>query len=235
MRNRVFEIIEIGKDEDKASKIYDIFMMITIIFSLLPLMVKEESLFFIWIDRITVAIFIIDYLLRFVTADIKLKKGASSFVRYPFTFMALVDLISILPSVIVVNKGLRLLKIFRLIRTFKVFRVFKVFRYSKNVEIIVNVFKKQKESLIAVGILAIGYILITALIIFNAEPDTFQSFFDAVYWSTISLTTVGYGDLYATSTVGKVITMISALFGIAIVALPAGIVTAGYMDEIRDK
>lgn len=235
MRNRLFEIIEIGKDEDKASKIYDIFMMITIIFSLLPLMVKEESLFFIWIDRITVAIFIIDYLLRFVTADIKLKKGASSFVRYPFTFMALVDLISILPSVIVVNKGLRLLKIFRLIRTFKVFRVFKVFRYSRNVEIIVNVFKKQKESLIAVGILAIGYILITALIIFNAEPDTFQSFFDAVYWSTISLTTVGYGDLYATSTVGKVITMISALFGIAIVALPAGIVTAGYMDEIRDK
>ena len=75
-------------------------------------------------------------------------------------------------------------------------------------------------------------ILISALVMFNAEPETFGNFFDAIYWATVSLTTVGYGDIYATSVVGKVITMISAVFGIAIVALPAGIITAGYMDEI---
>ena len=68
------------------------------------------------------------------------------------------------------------------------------------------------------------------------EPDSFGSFFDAVYWATVSLTTVGYGDIYPVSTLGRIITMISSVFGIAIVALPAGIITAGYMNEInKDK
>lgn len=87
--------------------------------------------------------------------------------------------------------------------------------------------------MLVVGGLAIGYIVISALIMFNVEPATFPSFFDAVYWATVSLTTVGYGDIYAVSTIGKVITMLSSVFGIAIVALPAGIVTAGYMEEIN--
>ena len=83
------------------------------------------------------------------------------------------------------------------------------------------------------GGLAIVYIVISALIMFIVEPASFPSFFDAVYWATVSLTTVGYGDIYAVSTIGKVITMLSSVFGIAIVALPAGIVTAGYMEEIN--
>ena len=128
-----------------------------------------------------------------------------------------------------------MLKIFRLIRTFRMFRVFKAVRYSKNIANIINVFKKQKDSLLVVCVLAIGYIIVSALIVFNIEPDTFPTFFDAVYWATVSLTTVGYGDIYAVSAAGKFITMVSALFGIAIVALPAGIVTAGYMEEINRK
>ena len=115
------------------------------------------------------------------------------------------------------------------------FRAFKAFRYSKNVDVIVRVFRKQKDSLIVVCWLAVAYILISALIIFNAEPETFGNFFDAVYWATVSLTTVGYGDIYATSAIGKAITMISAVFGVAIVALPAGIITAGYMEEINSS
>lgn len=70
---------------------------------------------------------------------------------------------------------------------------------------------------------------------FNVEPETYNNFFDAIYWATVSSTTVGYGDIYAVSVIGKVITMISSLFGIAIVALPAGIITAGYMEEIGQK
>ena len=81
--------------------------------------------------------------------------------------------------------------------------------------------------------LAIGYILISALVVLSVEPETFPTFFDAVYWATVSLTTVGYGDIYPVSMAGKIITMCSTLFGIAIVALPAGIVTAGYMDELN--
>lgn len=113
-------------------------------------------------------------------------------------------------------------------------RIFKFFRYSKNIQILTNVLKKQKDSLIIVGVLALGYIFVSALVIFNVEPSTFPTFFDALYWATISLTTVGYGDIYAISTTGKIITMISSFLGIAIVALPAGIITAGYMKEIKE-
>lgn len=237
MRKKIFEVIDAGQ-ENTVGKIYDIVMMIAIIASVVPLAFKEENAVFLWIDRVTVVIFILDYLLRLFTADLYLQKKHWSFFLYPITPMAIVDLLSILPSLSVISKGFRILKMFRLFRTlrvFKVLKVFKAFRYSKNITIIISVFKKQKDSLMVVCWLAAAYILITALIIFNVEPDTFPNFFSAVYWATISLTTVGYGDIFATSTVGKIITMISALFGIAVVALPAGIITAGYMDEIDKK
>ncbi len=91
----------------------------------------------------------------------------------------------------------------------------------------------SNASLCFLNTLIIILIPLEYLIMFNVEPATFPSFFDAVYWATVSLTTVGYGDIYAVSTIGKVITMLSSVFGIAIVALPAGIVTAGYMEEIN--
>lgn len=112
------------------------------------------------------------------------------------------------------------------------FRAFKLFRYSKNAQIIANIFKKQKGPLCYVLILALGYIVISALVVFNVEPDSFNTIFDAIYWATVSLTTMGYGDIYPVTEIGRIVTMISSLFGIAIVALPAGIITAGYMDEL---
>lgn len=234
LRQRIYEIIEVSEDNDKLSSIYDIIMMISIIISIIPLCTHENYFVFGIIDKVTVIIFIGDYILRILTADKKLRRGALSFFLYPFTPMALVDLLSILPSLTVLAKGYRLLKIFRLLRTFKVFRVFKAFRYSKNINMVINVFRKQKDSLMVVGGFAIGYILISALVIFNAEPETFETMYDAIYWATISLTTVGYGDVYATTTIGKFITMISAVLGIAIVALPAGIIIAGYQDELEE-
>lgn len=236
MRKRVFEIIEVGKDGDIFSKVYDFFMMVTIVTSLVPLLFKFDSTLFQGIDYATAIIFIIDYVLRIWTADLKLGKGITSFIRYPFTLMAIIDLVSILPTFLTILwHGLKVLKIFRLVRTFKVFRIFKSFRYSRNFDLIIAVVKKQKDSLLAVCAVAIGYILIVSLIMFNVEPDTFNSFFDAIYWATISLTTMGYGDIYAVSTIGKVITMISALFGIAVVALPAGLISAGFISELEKK
>ena len=115
------------------------------------------------------------------------------------------------------------------------FRAFKIVRYSKSITIISNVIKKQKEPLLAVCMLAAAYIMICALIIFNVEPDTFENFFSAIYWATVSLTTMGYGDIYPISTIGRIVTMVSSFVGIAIVALPSGIITAGYMDEINKQ
>ncbi len=144
--------------------------------------------------------------------------------------MAIIDLLSILPSINMINKGFKALKTIRLIRTFRVLRIFKSFRYSKNIQIILQVGKNSKKALIAVLYLAIGYIFVCALIIFNVEPDSFNTFFDAI---TISLTTVGYGDIYPITTLERIITMVSSFMGIAIVALPASIITAGYMKEIE--
>ena len=211
-------------------------MMLVIIASLVPLAFKADLLIFQISDKITVTIFIIDYILRLMTADYKYgKKSVSSFIRYPFSFMAIIDLISILPSLTMLNNGFKLLRLSRMLRAFRVFRAFKALRYSKSVSVIVSVFKKSKEPLIAVGTLAVAYVLISALVIFNVEPDSFETFFDAVYWATVSLTTVGYGDIYPVTTFGKLVTMISSFFGIAIVALPAGIITAGYMNEMNSN
>lgn len=232
-RRRLFEILSLPRKEDRASCIYNYFMILVIVISIIPLMFKQTNDAFRVIDIVSVTIFIIDYILRFSVADYALQKGAKSFVLYPFTFLAIVDLASILPSFNIIASGYRLLKLFRL---FRVFRVFKLFRYSKNVVRIVNVIKNERKPLLAVGVLAIGYVFAAALVVFNVEPDTFNSFFDAIYWAVVSLTTMGYGDIYPVTVTGRVVTILSAFIGIAIVALPSGIITAGYMNELsREK
>ncbi len=235
MRKRIYEIIEVAGDKDVISKIYDITMMVVIVLSLIPIAAKSDAGIFKILDISTTFVFIIDYILRLITADKKLNKGVGSFFLYTITPMAIIDILAILPSLIPVSGALRVLKVFRLLRTLRVFRVFKVIRYSKSISIIIEVFKKQKSSLLVVCGFAFGYILVSALVVISIEPETFPTFFDAMYWATVSLTTVGYGDIYAVSAAGKAITMISALLGIAIVALPAGIITAGYMEEINKR
>ncbi len=108
-------------------------------------------------------------------------------------------------------------------------------KYSKNFQTIGAVYKKSKEALLIVIGLAVAYILSSALILFNVEPELFNSYFDAIYWATITMTTVGYGDFYPVTEMGRFVTILSSFLGIAIIALPAGIITAGYMDEINKK
>ena len=235
MRKKLFLIIEPVNNDNKLSNVYDFVMMVTIVISIVPLAFKETNIVFQWIDYITVSIFILDYFLRFITADYKLNKSVASFFVYPITPMAIIDLVSILPSITVLNNGFRLLKLFRLLRTLKVLRAFKFLRYSKSFDIIASVFKKQKKVLSAVATMAIAYILVSALLIYNVEPESFDTFFDAIYWATISLTTVGYGDIYPVTTIGRIVTMISSAFGIAIIALPSGVITAGYLAEISKE
>ena len=233
MRKKIFEIIEPSQKNNILSSTYDVFMIMVILLSILPLCFKQTSHTLSVVDIVCLIIFIVDYFLRWVTADYKYnKKSFGSYVRYPFGIYAIIDIVSILPSISILNNGFKLLRIFRMARAFRVFRAFKMFRYSKSVRIIASVFKKSKESLIAVGTLAIAYIIISALVVFNVEPESFNNFFDAIYWATVSLTTVGYGDIYPITTIGRIVTMVSSVFGIAIVALPAGIITAGYMSEI---
>ena len=235
MRKRLFEIIEVSTENDKGGNIYDVFMMIVIIASLIPLAFKTDCLAFRIIDKIALVVFIIDYILRLITADYKLERKGLSFIIYPFTPMAIIDLLCILPSLNLLSSGFRILKVFRLLRTLRVLRVFKAVRYSKSIKMILEVFKSQRKPLLTVCLFAVGYVLVSALVIFNVEPESFDTFFDAIYWATVSLTTMGYGDIYPVTTLGRIVTMVSSIFGIAIIALPAGIITAGFMEQLNSK
>ena len=232
MRKRIFEIIEIAKPDDVRSRVYDIFMIIVILLSIIPLAFKQDNGFFVFIDYFAGAVFIFDYILRYLTADYRLGKGALSFFIYPFTPMAIIDLLCILPSFTRLGPAFRVLKVFRL---FVAFRAFKMFRYSRSFRIIINVIKRQKHALAAVFSLALAYIFVAALVIFNVEPDIFDDFLDALYWATISLATIGYGDIVPVTDVGRFVTIVSTLVGMAIIALPSGIITAGYIREIDEN
>lgn len=224
MRKKIYNILN-------QNAIYDTFMFAVIIMSIIPLAFVKQQSWMTLIDRITVIIFIVDYILRWFVAD-KLSNKLNKFILYPLTPMAIIDLLSILPSITLLNSSFKLLKIFRLFKSLRLLKILKLVRYSKSITMIYNVFKKQKETFITILVMAITYILVSALVIINVEPETFPTYFDALYWATISLTTVGYGDVYAVTTIGKIITMISSFLGIAVVALPAGIITSGLMDEL---
>jgi len=237
MREKLFNIIQPEEEnESTLSAAYDWFMMVVIIMSLVPLAFKNNGTGFLAnLDDFCVVIFIIDYIARWSTADIQLKRGALSFLLYPITPMAILDLLCILPSLRLIDDAFRILKIFRLFRTMRVFRAFKLIRYSKSIHVLAQVIREERAPLLTVCGLAVGYVIVAALVIFNVEPNTFPSFFDAIYWAVVSLTTMGYGDIYPVTMAGQVITMLSAFIGIAIIALPSGIITSGYMSEITKE
>ena len=239
-RASLYNIIEYDDEhQSKWSTFYDILMLVMIVLSIIPLMFREHLTLFIWFDQISVVVFILDYLLRWGTADLKRpgRNRVLSFAIYPFTPMAILDLLSILPSVGVFGRSLKVLRIARLLKTF---RLFKFLRYSRQIQILVKVLKKEKKILLTVMGIAVFYIFVTALIMFNVESTdagtaVFSSFFDALYWATTTLTTVGYGDIYPVSEIGRFISMLSSLFGVAVIALPSGVITASYLDELREQ
>lgn len=240
IRKIIHQIIE-PRNESIYSRAYDFVMLVAIIIGILPLMFRTQIKLFVYFDLISGICFIIDYILRWFTTDINSKRNKwVAFIIYPLTPMAIIDLLSILP---VFNLLSPTFKVVRVSRLLKILRIFKVIRYFEPLEIILSVIRKQSKILITVLSLAVFYIFITALIMFNAEEEInpytgkylFDSFFDAFYWAACTLTTVGYGDLYPVSNTGRVISIVSAMVGIAIIALPSGIITAGYMDELKSR
>lgn len=231
------------RNDNLYSRIYDWVMLFAIVIGILPLIFREYHMIFWYFDLISGVCFLLDYLLRWMTADLSSKHHRHrivAFLTYPFRPMAIIDLLSILPTFNLISNTFKIARVSRLLR---LLRVIKVVRYYEPLLIILSVIQRQGRILWTVFSLAIFYIFITALIMFNAEeeinPETgrylFDSFFDSFYWAACTLTTVGYGDLYPVSHVGRVISIISSMVGIAIIALPSGIVTAGYIDELRNR
>ena len=239
-REKIHNIIN-PRNENSLSHFYDYVMLIAIIIGVFPLMFRTQYKLFWYFDIVSGSCFTIDYILRWLTCDFRSKrKKWVSFVFYPFTIMAIVDLLSILPTIHLLTP---IFKIARVSRLFKIIRVVKFIRYFEPLEIVLSVIRKQQALLLTVLSLAVFYIFITAMIMFNAEEDInpetgrylFDNFFDAFYWAACTLTTVGYGDLYPISDTGRFISIISSIVGIAIIALPSGILTAGYMEELKTR
>ena len=232
-KRRVYEVIEVSNVGDRSSRAYDVVITTAVIVGLLPMTLKGENLYTRLIELLTGFIFLTDYCVRVYTADFKMGyKSIKAYIAYVLTPLAIMDLLAIIPVItlfIPVSGFIRLLKLFRF------FRVFKLIRYSKTMIVIANVIRKVKSQLLAVLILILIYIFVSAMLVFQMEQEIFDSFLDALYWATISITTIGYGDISPVTPVGRIITMISALVGMAIIALPTGIITAAYMNETNKK
>ena len=231
-RDKLYQALE-KNSSTRAGCWYNWIMLICVFISLVPLCFKEQNAVLIWTDRITTILFIADYILRWSVADHKFtKSGKVAFFIYPFTAFALLDLIAILPFFLDISSGFKMVKLFRVFKTAKVLRILK---YSKNFDRLVKVIRKEYKSLLSVCFIAAGYVLISALIMFQVEPGIFKSFYDAIYWAVVTLTTVGYGDIYPKTDIGRLISMMSTFVGIAIVAMPTGIITAGFMSEVTPE
>ena len=237
-RERLYIMLERSEGRSRVSRVYDAVMMLVIIISILPLMFTTDHRVFQITELVTVSVFIIDYLLRWITADYKFKRGWVSFVIYPFSFMAIIDLLSIVPVFHLLGSEF---KLFRITRLMRIVRLLKFLRYTDKFDLLINVLKKERRVLVSVLVVAAFYVFITALIMFNVEPQnnpvtgepTFKTFFDALYWATVTLTTVGYGDVCPVTSIGRFVSMLSSIFGVAIIALPSGVITASYLEELR--
>ncbi len=232
-KRRVYEVIEVSKAGDSSSKAYDILMTTAIIVGLIPMTLKHDNIYTIFIEIVTSFVFVCDYAARVYTADYKMGfKSYKAYIAYMLTPLAIFDFLSILPVIYLFTPVSSMIGLLRL---FRVFRALKLVRYSKTMVVIANVIRKVKKQLMAVLILITVYIFVSAMLVFQLEPNLFNNFFDALYWATISITTIGYGDISPTTPIGRLITMISALVGVAVIALPSGIITAAYMSEISKK
>jgi voltage-gated potassium channel len=232
-KRRIYEILEPSTTKDIASKSYDFLLTTAVVVGLVPMTLKHENPLVVWIDIVTSFLFIFDYGLRLYTADYKMGyKSIKAHIAYVFTPLAIFDVLSIIPIITLFGRGFASLSLLRL---FRVFRAAKLVRYSKSMVVIANVIRKVRKQLGAVFVLVMVYIVISAMLMFQLEPKLFHTFFDALYWATISITTIGYGDISPVTPLGRVITMLSALMGMAVIALPTGIITASYMAEITKK
>lgn len=246
IKHRTFEIIETAKGTDFISKIFDIFIITLIIINTISAIVATfEITQFISdilsiIEIISVIIFTIEYIIRLWTADLIFleKKSYKARIKYVTSFMAIIDLLSILPFYIpfIIPIDLRVLRTLRIIR---LFRLFKLNRYTTALTDIANVFKSKASQLLSSMFVVVLLMIISSVIMYDvehtAQPEAFSNAFSALWWAIATITTVGYGDVYPMTVCGKIMSAIIALLGVALVAVPTGIISAGFTEIIQDR
>lgn len=248
IKKRVFEIISKAEGGDKASKIFDWSIMILIALSIISIILesfasiydKYHPVFQVF-EIITVVVFTIEYLLRIWTADLLFPEAKHPHLKYIFSFMAIIDLLAILPFYLpFISADLRFLRMMRLFRLFRLLRVFKLGRYFDALQVIVKVIRTSGPQLIMSVVICFFVMLFSAIIMYTVEnpvqPEQFPNVISALWWAICTLTTVGYGDVYPITAVGKFFASVISLVGIGIIAIPTGIIAAGFNQVIsREK
>jgi len=184
-------------------------------------------------EIISIVIFSAEYIYRIVHASCK--EGAMGAFAYVFSFYGLIDLISILPFYL--NQVLKIDgRFFRILRLFRLTRIFKVGRKSKSLKVFTRALMSVKSELTFTLFLSVITILFSASAIYylenEAQPEKFSSITESVWWATVSLATVGYGDVYPITVGGKIFASLISLVGIAVVAIPTGVISAAFVEEI---
>lgn len=242
IKKRVFDMIEVGFVEDIIGRGYDIVNLSLIVINLaVSIMMTFDDIMAQYgtilavIETVTVSFFLIDYILRLWTADCLFPKDKKvvAVLKYQFSFNGLVDLFSSVPFFLpfVFPGGLSVFRIFRVVR---LFRIFRINAYFDSINVIGQVLKSKAKLLISSVFVIIMLMLAASLCMYSlehdAQPEAFNNAFSGIWWAENTLLTVGYGDIYPITPMGRLMAMVITLLGVGMVAIPTGIISAGFIE-----
>ena len=245
-RKRTWEIVEQAKADDTASRIFDIAILALIFLNVIAVIIgsvqsaqERWGAFLNVFEAVSVAIFTVEYLARLwsCTTDPQFAGRFRGRIRLALRPILLIDLLAVLPFYLpFLGIDLRSLRVLRLLR---ILRVAKVGRYYSSLNLIKHVFRSKKEELVLTSALMGLLLVVSSSLLYYCEnavqPDAFSSIPATMWWSVATLTTVGYGDMYPVTLMGKFCASIIAILGIGMFALPTGIIGAGFVEAIQKK
>lgn len=238
MRKRIFKIIQIGSHDDFISRAFDYFIVLAIILNILALFLETfEQLSPIFpllkvIEIVTLSIFCVEYALRIFTADYLYPEVSAgrAVVKFIFSFDGIVDLLTIVPFFIFSG-----FIMFRMLRVVRIFRLFQINSQFDSFNVITSVIKTKRKQIISSLFIIIILMLGSSLGIYSAEheaqPEAFSNAFSGIWWSMSTLLTVGYGDIYPITFAGRAMAICIAFLGVGAVAIPTGIISAGFVEQ----
>ena len=241
-KRKVFDIIQIGSDGDLPSRLFDILLTVVIVVSLAATIMSTYGEFSKYenvleaVELVTVILFTVEYLLRVWTSDIlypdKSRLGAA--LAFIFSVSGIVDLLTFFPYYLPIffPAGAVAFRMFRVIRIFRLFSINS--RYDAFSVILDVLYEKKKQifsSVIMVSILMIASSLCMYSLEHEAQPETFKNAFSGIWWSASTLLTIGYGDIYPITVGGKIMAIVISFLGVGMVAIPTGIISAGFVES----
>ena len=242
-RQRVFRMVSVGVVDDPINSSYDIISTLALVVNLIAaILATFDSInavhggLFKSIEAVTVFFFAVDYVLRLYTANElypDLPEG-KSILRYMTSFAGVIDLLSFLPYYLpfFFPAGAVVFRLFRIVRIFRLFRI-NAYYDSLNVITEVIVGKKQQllSSLFILSVLMVASSLCMYSLEHDAQPEVFSNAFSGLWWSVSTLLTIGYGDIYPITPLGKAVSIVITFLGVLMVAIPTGIISAGFVEQ----